>query len=617
MGRALLSTIGQTVDKRALKLIGFKVILAWHYLILFSPILIGPIESETIPFFFERQMTLYLSLAVAFASVVIVDKFILKKSEGLSSSIVLWIVGAVAALSTLFSVLLLPSPDTTLRLVVTVFLGFSEAYLMFFWLRFYRVAAGESLYRSFAFDMIIGAVLGFLVCVLQTPFSYGVIVALPFLATLSLFISWRTTGFPHKQATQRLVEPRVILPKGSLFRHFLKTILPTVVYAFVFGMLQGGYIAEGVPLMMAIDPIIILGISLCGIFLLLIPEDPNEHSDIDTIHRLSLVFFVLGIVGLSFFEVNMLGISETAILAGFNLFDFGAMILGIGVAKTLKLKGPTFLNSGRALTYLSLAAGFGIGFAAMQTALDDRQLILLTISGLSIIFLVATALTPFRKIGAVDHAMREALQNADDNQAEAQTDTGSDDKGARAQASPSTVKAASSGSKKEGDARTVPAVSGKQPTAEATHLPVPCEGCRIPDGSAVCPAQEKERNGGASKEKASQADDAGKSKKPKASKPSQGGTMAGIPGLDTPWRRVCHEIATLYRLSPRETEIFLLLAKGRNAEYIQQRLYISTHTAKTHIANIYRKLEVHSMQEMLDLIELFKEQGKADEKNVG
>ena len=68
-------------------------------------------------------------------------------------------------------------------------------------------------------------------------------------------------------------------------------------------------------------------------------------------------------------------------------------------------------------------------------------------------------------------------------------------------------------------------------------------------------------------------------------------------------------MARIYKLSPRETEIFLLIAKGRNAEYVQQKLVISTHTAKTHIANIYHKLGVHSSQEMLSLVEDYKRQG--------
>lgn len=56
-------------------------------------------------------------------------------------------------------------------------------------------------------------------------------------------------------------------------------------------------------------------------------------------------------------------------------------------------------------------------------------------------------------------------------------------------------------------------------------------------------------------------------------------------------------------LTPREVEVFALLAKGRNAEFIQNALFISNHTVKTHIYNIYRKMGIHSLQELLDLLD--------------
>jgi DNA-binding CsgD family transcriptional regulator len=73
------------------------------------------------------------------------------------------------------------------------------------------------------------------------------------------------------------------------------------------------------------------------------------------------------------------------------------------------------------------------------------------------------------------------------------------------------------------------------------------------------------------------------------------------------FKQLLEEVASTYQLSQREFEVFALLAKGRNAEYIQNELVISRHTAKTHIANIYRKLDVHSAQEVLDRIESFKQ----------
>lgn len=45
------------------------------------------------------------------------------------------------------------------------------------------------------------------------------------------------------------------------------------------------------------------------------------------------------------------------------------------------------------------------------------------------------------------------------------------------------------------------------------------------------------------------------------------------------------------------------MARGRDAEYIRNRLCISRNTVNTHIAHIYRKTGVHSRQELIDLVE--------------
>ncbi len=62
-------------------------------------------------------------------------------------------------------------------------------------------------------------------------------------------------------------------------------------------------------------------------------------------------------------------------------------------------------------------------------------------------------------------------------------------------------------------------------------------------------------------------------------------------------------LCSRYGLTPREEEVFGLLAKGRNAEFIQNALVISNHTVKTHIYNIYRKMDVHSLQDLLDVLD--------------
>lgn len=54
---------------------------------------------------------------------------------------------------------------------------------------------------------------------------------------------------------------------------------------------------------------------------------------------------------------------------------------------------------------------------------------------------------------------------------------------------------------------------------------------------------------------------------------------------------------TRYRLTPRETEVARLLARGFAAERIAESLSVSRHTARRHIESIEAKLSVHSRAE--------------------
>ena len=65
----------------------------------------------------------------------------------------------------------------------------------------------------------------------------------------------------------------------------------------------------------------------------------------------------------------------------------------------------------------------------------------------------------------------------------------------------------------------------------------------------------------------------------------------------------CEEIIREYKLTPRERDIFLLLARGRNSRFIEESLVVSRNTVKTHTRNIYLKLGVHSHQELIDAVD--------------
>lgn len=69
------------------------------------------------------------------------------------------------------------------------------------------------------------------------------------------------------------------------------------------------------------------------------------------------------------------------------------------------------------------------------------------------------------------------------------------------------------------------------------------------------------------------------------------------------FRQRCDRVVEKYKLTPRETEVFYLLAKGRNAEYISQQLVVSSATVKSHIYHIYRKLGINSQQHLMTIVD--------------
>lgn len=67
----------------------------------------------------------------------------------------------------------------------------------------------------------------------------------------------------------------------------------------------------------------------------------------------------------------------------------------------------------------------------------------------------------------------------------------------------------------------------------------------------------------------------------------------------------CEQLIEAYGLTEREGEIMTMFAKGRNLPYIQETLFLSKSTVSTHRQHIYAKLNIHSQQELIDLVQNF------------
>ena len=77
---------------------------------------------------------------------------------------------------------------------------------------------------------------------------------------------------------------------------------------------------------------------------------------------------------------------------------------------------------------------------------------------------------------------------------------------------------------------------------------------------------------------------------------------AASPSADN-LRTRCHQLARKGSLTAREEEVLELLVRGHSKTRIAETFLISENTVRGHVKHIYTKLDVHSKQELLDLVE--------------
>ena len=67
-------------------------------------------------------------------------------------------------------------------------------------------------------------------------------------------------------------------------------------------------------------------------------------------------------------------------------------------------------------------------------------------------------------------------------------------------------------------------------------------------------------------------------------------------------REACAVIGKRAGLSDREIDVLYHLSCGHSAKKTGEALFISERTAQTHTQNIYRKLDLHNRQAIIDLV---------------
>ena len=64
----------------------------------------------------------------------------------------------------------------------------------------------------------------------------------------------------------------------------------------------------------------------------------------------------------------------------------------------------------------------------------------------------------------------------------------------------------------------------------------------------------------------------------------------------------CELLAKRFGLTSRETEVLMLLAQRKTVGQIEHELFIANGTAKAHVRHVYQKFDIHSREELFDLI---------------
>lgn len=81
------------------------------------------------------------------------------------------------------------------------------------------------------------------------------------------------------------------------------------------------------------------------------------------------------------------------------------------------------------------------------------------------------------------------------------------------------------------------------------------------------------------------------------------GAQQHIAGARERFMARCDDVAEKYGLTEREKEIMALIAERKSRAEIEQQLFLSANTVKTHVRHLYTKLDVHSKAEVIALLE--------------
>lgn len=379
--------------------VGFKAIMCWHYMVLFTPMLLGAPNDSPGELYFYRQLILYISLGITFSAVAAVNRRHRSRGSRFRSKpflIAAGVIGAIASFATSFFDL----SGTFLYFACAGVLGATQASLMYLWIHWYMAGDRKSLYERFGIDMLFGAMLAILVTCLMEPACSIVIALLPLIASVALLANWATSKSTPITEQDRVKASHKSTPHERIKN--LEGIAPIIINAFAFGLLQGVFLNYNVVLLMAVNPVVLLGIPIAGFVIYMVAAKSKISASAYSLlfHRISLFLLIFGTTLLMGFasgernaEADIYIFSEIVFLMGFNLFDVGIMARDAS-NNSEEERSRLMVDNGRLFVYFSLTVGLIIGFLLLHSVFGASELMVDLLCEIATMLILATLLLP-------------------------------------------------------------------------------------------------------------------------------------------------------------------------------------------------------------------------------
>ena len=473
-----------------LRMLGFGLLMGWHFLILYFPELSMNPQLDAWSSF-VGQIILNGSLCFSFAFFGVVFSRNHAWVDAHLRTICLVGIGVAVVGCLIFA--LTSAVDAPIPYQISIgVMGLCEGLFMLLWFRFYADTQTNYTVSYLAVSAMMGGIICYFTRHLTAGLPIVVFVALPLISMLLFLPSIQTTAF--RDST---LHGKGMSSWESASGPFFRTTLQLVVFSLCFGFMQGSAVLGNALDFPVENPVTNLGFCVAGVILYVVYLRSPEHQDLMPAHIISIALFLIGITYIPFAQGSASVVISTVAMTGFMLFDIVILGFLLNLVRVFDLDPELVLGGNRAAEYGAFTVGIALSAAASHL-FGEYPLFPYFVTCTAALGCCITVLVLFIDSDNIWGERKEKHRQVEE--------------------------------KSDGDESDV----------------------------------------------------------------SEG------PGR---WKLACNDICCRYDLSPRERDVFMLIAKGRNAEYVQNALYISGHTAKTHISNIYKKLDIHSVQELLDLVE--------------